>query len=209
MGEPLAGAGGEGTSSSSSSYSSLPGAEEDVFPDVLGGIVVDGARADSAGGADGQTLLRRLWEATCAGAPRLREASKTAARDLAAWTRHGGAPRALLVVSVGSVALVALTGLLVVVFFVVVATTNAIVVSVLVSLAAAGGFLAVLLVFLAAIYVGVLSVAVFVISATTAAAVISITIATGWVAFFWIVWFAVRKFLDLTIKRDRREQQIP
>lgn len=76
-------------------------------------------------------------------------------------------------------ALVALSGLLILVFFVVAAATNAIAFSVVVSLAGAGGFLAVLLAFLAAMYVGAVSVAVFVISATTIATVVAITIATG------------------------------
>uniref|UniRef100_A0A0D9XDF3 Uncharacterized protein n=1 Tax=Leersia perrieri TaxID=77586 RepID=A0A0D9XDF3_9ORYZ len=107
---------------------------------------------------------------------------RDAARGLAAWTRQGGAARALLVASVspfhlptpraeivvGSVALAALTGLVVVVFVLVAATTSAAAVSVLVCLP-----------LLAAAYIGALSVVVFVVAATTAATLIAITIATG------------------------------
>ncbi|KAG8056659.1 hypothetical protein GUJ93_ZPchr0002g25971 [Zizania palustris] len=126
------------------------------------------------------------------GGRHLRDASRNAAGGLASWTRQGGAFRALVVVSVGSVALVTLTGLLIVVFVLVAAATSAAAVSVLVSLAALSAFLA-------AAYVGALLVVVFVVSATTAATVIAITIATGWVAFFWLVWFASRKCVDLAI----------
>ncbi|KAL5201659.1 hypothetical protein ABZP36_036013 [Zizania latifolia] len=106
------------------------------------------------------------------GGRHLRDASRNAARRLASWTRQGGAVRALVVVSVGSVALVTLTGLLIVVFVLVAAATSAAAVSVLVSLAALSAFLA-------AAYVAALLVVVFVVSATTAATVIAITIATG------------------------------
>ncbi|KAL5206931.1 hypothetical protein ABZP36_035140 [Zizania latifolia] len=117
---------------------------------------------------------------------------RDAASGVAAWTRQGGAVRALVVVSVGSVALATLTGLLIVVFVVVAAATTAAAVSVLVSLAALSAFLA-------AAYVGALLAVVFVVSATTAATVVTATIATGWAAFFWIIWFAARKCVDLAI----------
>ncbi|EER98864.1 hypothetical protein BDA96_02G204500 [Sorghum bicolor] len=191
-----------GAVASSTSSSSLSSPDEDAFQDQLAG---HGALAPppAADVAVAQPVPRwRLWATTArAGAPWLREACENPARDLVAWTRRGGAPRSLLVVLVGSVALVVLTGLLIVVFFVVAAATNAIAVSVVVSMAAAGGFLAVLLAFLAAIYIGALSVAVFVISVTTIATAIAITIATGWVAFFWFVWFTARECLILATKR--------
>jgi hypothetical protein len=85
----------------------------------------------------------------------------------------------LLLLQVGSASLTALTGLLVVVFFLAATMTNAIICSLLVSLLAVGGFLAVLLAFVASIYIGALSAAVFVIATTTAATVIFIMIATG------------------------------
>ncbi|CAL5074439.1 unnamed protein product [Urochloa decumbens] len=198
MGEPVDD--GAAASPSSSSSSSLSGAEEDVsFQDQPSR---HGARVPpAAAGVGQQPIPRRLWAAARAGAPMLRRPCENAAGELVAWTRRGGAPRALLVVSVGSVALAALTGLLVVVFFVAAAATNAAVFSVLVSMTAAGGFLAVMLALLAAAYVCALSVAVFVISATTITTVIAITIATGWAAFFWVVWFAARECLNLTTKR--------
>ncbi|RLN33020.1 uncharacterized protein C2845_PM03G33810 [Panicum miliaceum] len=199
MGEPVDDGAAASSSSSSSSFSSLPGADEDedAFQEPFRG---HGARAPPAAGV-GQRTPRRLWAAARAGAPRLRQAFEDAARDLVAWTRQIGAARALLVVSVGSVALAALTALLIVVVFVAAAATNAVAFSVLVSMTAAGGLLAVLLALLAAAYVCALSAAVFVISATTIVTVIAITIATGWAAFFWVVWFGARECLNLTTKR--------
>ncbi|XP_066394243.1 uncharacterized protein [Miscanthus floridulus] len=185
----------------SSTFSSLSSAEDDAFQDQLGG---HGALAPPAAADVAQPVPRQrfwAWATARAAAPRLREACENAARDLVAWTRRGGAPRSLLVVLVGSVTLVVLTGLLIVVFFVVAAATNVIAVSVVVSMVTAGGFLAVLLAFLAAIYIGALSIAVFVISVTTIATVVAITIATGWVAFFWFVWFTATECLSLATKR--------
>ncbi len=80
---------------------------------------------------------------------------------------------------VGTITLIALTGLLIFMFFLLVATTNAVVVSVLMSLAAAGGFLAMFFACLVAVYIGVVSVAVFVISATVISAIVGVMIATG------------------------------
>ncbi|RWW28750.1 hypothetical protein GW17_00006744 [Ensete ventricosum] len=66
------------------------------------------------------------------------------------------------------------------------------------SLAAAGGFLAIFFACLTAIYIGAVSFAIFIISTATISAIIAIIIATGWIGFFWIIWLAVKKSLDLT-----------
>ncbi|KAL5668158.1 hypothetical protein ACJX0J_020379, partial [Zea mays] len=79
---------------------------------------------------------------------------------------------------VGTITLIALTGLLTFMFFLLVATANAIIVSVLMSLAAAGGFLAIFFACLVAVYIGAVSVAIFVISATVISAVVGILVAT-------------------------------
>ncbi|KAM0832251.1 hypothetical protein ACQ4PT_065027 [Festuca glaucescens] len=183
---PDGAAGTNGEASSSSSHSSS--GEEHTLPAVLGGFVnVD------------QPLPRRLLDyATRAGATTWcpRQTSENAARSLVAWTREGGAVRALLVV--GSVTSLALAVLLVFTFFLVAAATAAIVISILMSLGAAGGFLAVTFAFVAAMYIGLLSVAVVVILATTVATVIGITIATGWAAFLWILCFSAKKCMDLS-----------
>uniref|UniRef100_A0A0E0LUU7 Uncharacterized protein n=1 Tax=Oryza punctata TaxID=4537 RepID=A0A0E0LUU7_ORYPU len=99
---------------------------------------------------------------------------------------------------VGTITLIALTGLLIFMFFLLVATTNAVVVSILMSLAAAGGFLAMFFACLVAVYIGVVSVAIFVISTTVISAIVGVMIATGWLGFFWMIWFAARKSMDLT-----------
>ncbi|RCV11576.1 hypothetical protein SETIT_2G197000v2 [Setaria italica] len=204
MGEPVED-GAAASSSSFSSRSSSSGADEGALQEPLRGY---GARAPPVAGVV-KPIPRRLWAAVRARAPRLRYACENAAGEFVAWTRQGGAPRALLVVSVGSVALPALTGLLIVVVFVAAAATNAVVFSVLVSMTAAGGFLAVLLALLAAAYACALSAAVFVISATTIATIIAVTIATGWAAFFWVLWFAARECLNLTTKRWTTGATIP
>lgn len=80
---------------------------------------------------------------------------------------------------VGTITLVALTGLLAFMLFLLVATINAIVVSLLISLAVAGGFLALFFAFIAAIYIGALSVAIFAISTVTFWAIVAIVITSG------------------------------
>ena len=80
---------------------------------------------------------------------------------------------------VGTITLVALTGLLVFMLFFLFATINAIVVSLLISLAAAGGCLALFFACVTAIYIGALSVAIFAISTVTFWAIVAIMITTG------------------------------
>lgn len=89
-----------GAAASSTSSSSLSSAEEDAFQDQLSG---HGALAPPAADVGPPVPRRRFWAwaAARAAAPRrLREACENAAWDLVAWTRRGGAPRSLLVVSV-------------------------------------------------------------------------------------------------------------
>ncbi|URD92115.1 hypothetical protein MUK42_00564 [Musa troglodytarum] len=124
-------------------------------------------------------LLQRLRSSAAKAAPRLREAFRISARDLLLWTRRGGPLRALFVISVGTITLLALTGLLSFIIFLLVATLNAVIVSLLMSLAAAGGFLAVFFACLTAIYIGAVSFAIFIISTATISAIIAIIIATG------------------------------
>nr|CAB3504691.1 unnamed protein product [Digitaria exilis] len=171
------------------------GEEEETLPGVLRGFVDE---VWSSPGGDEKTLLRRLRAASCEAAPRLRGASRNSARDLLEWTRRGSGLRAILVISVGTITLIALTGLLIFMFFLLVATANAVIVSVLMSLAAAGGFLAIFFACLVAVYIGAVSVAVFAISATVISAIVGVMIATGWVGFFWMIWFTARKSMDLT-----------
>ncbi|XP_062195783.1 uncharacterized protein LOC133898959 [Phragmites australis] len=169
--------------------------EEETLPGVLRSFV-DGVSSPGAGGDE--PLLRRMRAASCEAAPRLREASRNSARDLLEWTRRGSGLRAILVISAGTITLIALTGLLIFMFFLLVATANAIIVSVLMSLAAAGGFLAIFFACLVAVYIGALSIATFAVSATVISAIVGVMIATGWVGFFWMILFAARKSIDLT-----------
>ncbi|XP_015880120.3 uncharacterized protein LOC107416176 [Ziziphus jujuba] len=142
-------------------------------------------------------FIHRVKTSLAHNVPHLHQASKNTARNVLLWTRRGSPLRALLVISAGTITLLALTGLLVFSLFFVSATLNAIIISLLMSLAAAGGFLALFFACVTAIYIGALSVAVFVISATTISTIIAVLIATGWVGFFWAVWLATKKSVGL------------
>ncbi|XP_008806622.1 uncharacterized protein LOC103719253 [Phoenix dactylifera] len=158
---------------------------------------VAGVVAPDATASPPPPLIQRIKASSAKAAPRLREASRNSAHDLLLWTRQGSPLRALLVISVGTITLVALTGLLVFMLFFLAATLNAIIIAFLMSLAAAGGFLALFFACLTAIYIGALSVAVFIISTTTISTIIAVMIATGWVGFFWVVWLSAKKSMNL------------
>lgn len=142
-------------------------------------------------------LVYRVKTTLSENVPLLREGSRNSAHDLLTWTRRGSSLRAILVVSVGTIASLVLTGLLVFMLFFIAATVNAIVISLLVSLAAAGGFLAMFFACVTAIYIGALSIAAVVISITTISAIVAVIIATGWIGFFWTVWLATRGSIQL------------
>ncbi|XP_018847092.1 uncharacterized protein LOC109010651 [Juglans regia] len=142
-------------------------------------------------------LLHRIRASVADNAPFLREASGNTGRNVLLWTRRGSPLRALLVISVGTITLLAFTGLLVFMLFFLAATVNAIVISLLVSLAAAGGFLAFFFTCVTFIYIGALSVAIFVISGATISAIIAVLIVTGWIGFFWTLWLATKKSVNL------------
>ncbi|KAI4367080.1 hypothetical protein MLD38_022858 [Melastoma candidum] len=147
--------------------------------------------------AAGKPLTKRIKISLSDNLPHLRVASRNSAHCLLCWTRRGSPLRALLVISVGTVAALTLTGIILFMLFFLAATVNVIVISLLMSLAAAGGFLAIFLACVAAIYVGALGVAIFVISTATCASVITVLVVTGWVGFLWTVWLATKKSLDL------------
>ncbi|CAL5371537.1 unnamed protein product [Camellia sinensis] len=142
-------------------------------------------------------VIHRIKASLSENVPLLRQASRNTGRDVLLWARRGTPLRALLVVSVGTIGLLALTGLVVFMLFFLAATVNAIIISLLVSLAAAGGFLALFFTCVTAIYIGALSVAVFVISTATISAIIAVLIATSWIGFFWTVWLATKKSVGL------------
>lgn len=125
--------------------------------------------------------------------PHLREASRDTGLSVLRWARAGSSFRLLLVISVGTITLLTLTGVLVFLLFLAAATVNAIILSLFMSLAAAGGFLAIFFACLAGIYIGALSIAFFVISSVTIAAIITALIVTGWIGFFWTLWLVTKK----------------
>ncbi|CAA6659369.1 unnamed protein product [Spirodela intermedia] len=124
-------------------------------------------------------------------------ACRNSGRRVLLWTRRGSPLRALLVISVGTITLLALTGLAVFILFFLAATLNAIIISLLMSLAAAGGFLALFFGCLVATYIGALSVAVFIISITTIATIIAVLIAAGWIGFLWAIHLLAKKGMDI------------
>ncbi|KAL3630394.1 hypothetical protein CASFOL_023378 [Castilleja foliolosa] len=142
-------------------------------------------------------FLQRIKSSLSVNVPLLHEASRNTGRHVLIWTRRGSPFRAILVVSVGTIALLALTGLLVFMLFFAAATINAVIISLLVSLAAAGGFLAIFFSCVAAIYVGALIIAVFAISTATISAITAVLIAAGWIGFFCTLWLAARKSIGL------------
>ncbi|KAL2521942.1 hypothetical protein Fot_25865 [Forsythia ovata] len=142
-------------------------------------------------------LLHRIKASVSENTPLLREASQNTGLHVLLWARRGSPLRFLLVVSVGTISLLTLTGFTVFLIFFVAATINAIVISLLMSLAAAGGFLALFFACVAAIYVGALMLSVFVISTTTVVAIISVLIAAGWIGFFWTVWLVSKKSIGI------------
>ncbi|KAK4262426.1 hypothetical protein QN277_027986 [Acacia crassicarpa] len=138
-------------------------------------------------------MLNRIKISVSQNVPLIPEASRNTGRDVLLWTRRGSPLRALLVIAVGAITCVALTGLLVFALFFLAATINAIVISLLMSLAAAGGFLALFFALVTAIYIGALSVAIITISTVTFWTIVAILITTGWIGFFWTVWLVTKK----------------
>ncbi|CAA0814547.1 Unknown protein [Striga hermonthica] len=142
-------------------------------------------------------LLQRIKSSMSENVHLLPKASRNTGRRVLDWTRRGSPFRALLVVSVGTIGLILLTGLLVFMLFFAAATINTVIISLLVSLAAAGGFLAIFFACVAAIYVGALTVALFAISTATISAAIAVLTVAGWIGFFWTLWVAARKGISV------------
>lgn len=143
------------------------------------------------------SLLQRIKISLSENGSHLRDASRNTGRNVLLWTRRGSPIRALFVISVGTITLLTLTGLLVFMLFFLAATINAIIISLLVSLAAAGGFLALFFACLTVIYIGALSVAAFVISTAAISAIVAVLVATGWIGFFCVIWLATKKSVGL------------
>ncbi|KGN51068.1 uncharacterized protein LOC101212066 [Cucumis sativus] len=143
------------------------------------------------------SLFHRVKVSVTDNGPAVAQACRNFGRDVLSWTRRGSPLRALLVISVGTIVLLAMTGSLIFLFFFLAATLNAIIISLLVSLAAVGGFLALFFACVTAIYVGALGVALFVISTATISAIVAVVIAAGWIGFFCMVWLAIRKSFGL------------
>ncbi|KAI3668866.1 hypothetical protein L6452_40082 [Arctium lappa] len=142
-------------------------------------------------------MANRIKKSLMEAAPMFRQAIINTRREVLLWTRRGSPLRALLVVSVGIVTLLALTGMLVFTLFFVAATVNAIVISLLISLAAVGGFLAIFFSCLTAIYITLLCIAAFVTFTVTISSIIAALVAAGWIGLIWMVWLGVSKSASL------------
>ncbi|KAI3979903.1 hypothetical protein MKX01_042557 [Papaver californicum] len=141
-------------------------------------------------------LLKRTKKSVCKNAPYLRQATRNSTNNLLLWTRQGSPFRALLVISAGTITFLSLTGFLVFMLFFLAATINAVVISLFISLAAAGGFLAIFFACITAVYIGALSVALVGISTATITTVIAVLITTGWLVFFFAVWWVTKKIIS-------------
>ncbi|KAF5186920.1 voltage-dependent L-type calcium channel subunit [Thalictrum thalictroides] len=185
------------TSSTTTTATSTGNQQEETLHGILQRILTAIFSSDPNTTDSKTTLFKRIKNSVYENVPLLPQASRNSARNLLIWTRQGTSLRALLVISVGTIVSLALTGLLVFMLFFLAATINAIVISLLMSLAAAGGFLAIFFACMTAIYIGALSVALFVISSATITTIFAVLIATGWVGFFWTVWIATKKGMGL------------
>ncbi|XP_022992743.1 uncharacterized protein LOC111488990 [Cucurbita maxima] len=143
------------------------------------------------------SFSQRVKASVAVNGPAVGQACRNFGHDILCWTRRGSPLRALLVISVGTIALLASTGLLIFLLFILAATLNAVIISLLVSLAAVGGFLALFFACITAVYIGALTVALFFISTATISAIVAVVIATGWIGFFFMVWLAVWKSFGL------------
>ncbi|XP_009121477.2 uncharacterized protein LOC103846322 [Brassica rapa] len=161
---------------------------------IIGSILFPDSKTSDAYSSP---LLQRIRNSVSENGPKLREASRKTSREILQWTRQGSPLRALLVITMGTIALLTTMALVVFALFFVAATANAIIISLLVSLAVAGGFLALFFLSLTAIYIGALSVAAFVISTAAVSAVFCVLIASGWIGFFYAVWLGARGSLRL------------
>ncbi|GMH26823.1 hypothetical protein Nepgr_028666 [Nepenthes gracilis] len=173
---------------------------EDSLYGVVKGLLWSIFCTDPSSGLAGTSLFHRAKTSLRRDLPLLRDASRTTGLRILRWTRQGSSLRALLVISVGTVAFLTLSALLIFLVFFLVATFNAIIISLLMSLVAAGGFLALFFACVVAIYIGALSVALFVISTATISAIVAVLIATGWIGFLWTVWFAMKKSAGIARK---------
>ncbi|KAI3855802.1 hypothetical protein MKX03_014797 [Papaver bracteatum] len=151
---------------------------------------------DNNDGTSIPLLLKRTKKSVCRNAPYLRQATKNSTNNLLLWTRQGSPFRALLVISAGTITFLSLTGFLVFMLFFVGATINAVIISLFISLAAAGGFLAIFFACITAVYIGALSVALVVISTATITTVIAVLITTGWLIFFYALWWVAKKTIS-------------
>ncbi|XP_065850159.1 uncharacterized protein [Euphorbia lathyris] len=171
--------------------------EDETLYGVLHRMLTTILVPDSSSTPASAPAIQRIKASFSENGPLLKDATRNASRKVMIWTRRGGPLRALFVISVGTITLLSMTGLLVFMLFFLAATVNAIIVSLLISLAAAGGFLALFFVCMTAIYIGALSVAVFVISTATISAIVAVLIATGWIGFFWTVWLVTKKSMGV------------
>ncbi|KAJ6396528.1 hypothetical protein OIU77_021540 [Salix suchowensis] len=151
---------------------------------------------DPGSSASSTSLLQRIKTVLSENLPLLGEGSRNSGKKLLQWTRRGSpfkSSSCYICKSVGTIALLSMTGVIVFMLFFLAATFNAIVISLLMSLAAAGGFLALFFTILTAIYIGALSVAIVVISTAMFSATVAILVVTGWIVFFWTVWLVTKK----------------
>ncbi|KAH9305227.1 hypothetical protein KI387_009631, partial [Taxus chinensis] len=151
--------------------------EEDVCIDQKGLLeALKGLVAQIFYPGVGMSIFERTKRALKENAPLIKHSATNSTRNLMHWMHRGGPWRAFLVIWVGTILLLSLTGLGAFMLFFLAATTNTIILGLLMSLAAVGGFMALFFTCLTVIYVGALSIAAFVISVATLITISAVTI---------------------------------
>lgn len=87
--------------------------QKETLYSVLHHLIAEILSPHSGSGGASTPLLHRIKASVAKNAPLLPEASRNSATNIRLWARRGSPLRALLVISVGSIALLALTGLLI------------------------------------------------------------------------------------------------
>ncbi|KAK4803232.1 hypothetical protein SAY86_001435 [Trapa natans] len=164
---------------------------------VLCALIANVLLPDHTSPVAGESFLNRVKISFFLYLPLIPMASRNSGRHLLHWTRRGSPLRALLVISVGIIMLIALTGVVVFMLFFLAATANAIVISFLMSLAAVGGLLALFFACITAVYIGALVAAIFFITAATLFTIVGVVVAAGWIGFFLTVWLVMKKSMEL------------
>lgn len=141
-----------------------------------------------------QSTLQRYRNVLAKTAPRVTRSVRLLSEDVIHWMNRGGAWRAFLILSAGTITSVGLGGLFIFLLFLITATVNTVIVALLGSVAAVGAIAALFFTALTGIYIGVVAIAACVISTIVFFTVVAVLTVAGWISFWWVVWLGLKKF---------------